>query len=233
MLRTFFLFLTFSLGQSHFANAASDTDSAIALYNAQDYHAAFSAFERLAETDPVAQYYLANMYAGGQGAEPDKEKSFQWFLMSAIQGHSKAQFKTGLAYNEGFGTKKDPATAISWFEKAAVQGSPEAQFYLAVAYQQGELVEKDLVKSVKWLKLAAKQGIPEAQHNLANFYNQGLGVRQDSELAFAWYSIASLSGNEQAETSQQILSSKMTQHELDQAQELAKKIYTRMQESLK
>ncbi|MFK8068579.1 MAG: tetratricopeptide repeat protein [Gammaproteobacteria bacterium] len=233
MLRTLFLFLLFTIGQSHLANAADDTESAIALYNAQDYHAAFSAFEKLAETDLVAQYYLANMYAGGQGTEPNKEKSFHWFLMSAEQGHPKAQFKTGLAYNEGFGTKKDPATAISWFEKAADQGVPEAQFYLAVAYQQGELVEKDLVKAVKWLKLAAKQGIPEAQNNLANFYNEGMGVRQDNELAFAWYSIATLSGNEQAEINQQMLSAKMTQQELDQAQKLAEKIYSRMQESQK
>ena len=137
----FLLFILF-IFQPILTNAAdqlnNNTAAAIELYNSQDYHGAFKAFEELSNTDPVAQYYLANMYAGGQGTEPDKEKAFQWFEKSAEQGHAKAQFKTGLAYNEGFGTKKDPSKAITWFEKAADQKIAEAQFYLAVAYQQGE-----------------------------------------------------------------------------------------------
>lgn len=230
MQQKLFLFLILFLGLFNLAYSADNIKSAIELYNTQDYDAAFGAFEKLANSDPIALYYLANMYAGGQGTEPNKEKAFQAFLMSAEQGHAKAQFKTGLAYNEGFGTKKDPSAGINWFEKAAEQDIPESQFYLAVAYQQGEIVKKDLVKAAKWLKRAAKQGIPEAQTNLGNFYSKGLGVRQDNELAFAWYSIAALAGNEQAESSQQILSTKMSQEELDQAQKLAKKIYTKMQE---
>jgi|GEM_PF-5040118 len=229
------LFITFQSLIAHAETQAltqlsAETASAIDLYKSQDYRAAFNAFEKLAnnDSDPVAQYYLANMYAGGQGTEPDKEKAFQWFKTSAKQGHAKAQFKTGLAYNEGFGTKKDPAKAFKWFEKAANQGVAEAQFYLAVAYQQGEVVQKDLIKAAKWMKLSAKQGIPEAQINLGNFYTEGQGLRQDNVLAFAWYSIAALSGNEQAETAQQMLVTKMTQEDIHEGEALAKKIYKRM-----
>ncbi len=207
------------------------TTAAIELYKSQDYRAAFDAFSALSDDDPIAQYYLANMYAGGQGAEPDTEKALKWFIASAEQGHAKAQFKTGLAFNEGFGTKKDPAAAINWFIKAADQGIAGAQFYLAVAYQQGEYVKKDMLKAVKWMKQAAKHGISEAQTNLGNFYNEGIGVRQDNELAFAWYSIAALSGNEQAEQSQQVLVTKMTPEEVKEGEALAKKIYSRMTSS--
>ncbi len=212
------------------ATDKTDTETTIELYNSQDYRAAFTAFEQLAENenDPVAQYYLANMYAGGQGIESNKEMAFQMFYRSAISGHAKAQFKTGLAYNEGFGVKKDLSEAVRWFEQAAEQEVPEAQFYLAVAYQQGEVVQKDPIKAAKWMKAAAKQGIPEAQTNLGNFYAKGLGLRQDNVLAFAWFSIAALSGNEQTEISQQMLVTKMTQEELKEGEDLAKKIYRRM-----
>ncbi len=226
-----FFFLSSQLMLLHAESQLSpETASAIDLYKSQDYHAAFTAFEELAnnDSDPVAQYYLANMYAGGQGTEPNKEEAFQWFKISAQQGHAKAQFKTGLAYNEGYGTEKDPAKAFTWFEKAADQGVAEAQFYVAVAYQQGEVVQKDLIKAAKWMKLAAKQGIPEAQTNLGNFYSEGLGLRQDNVLAFAWFSIAALSGNEQAEIAQQMLVTKMTEEEVHEGEALAKKIYKRM-----
>ena len=211
-------------------HASDETSAAIELYNSQDYRGAFTAFEQLADDDmdPVAQYYLANMYAGGQGTEPNKEMAFQMFYTSAISGHAKAQFKTGLAYNEGFGTKKDLSEAVRFFELAAEQEVPEAQFYLAVAYQQGEVVQKDPIEAAKWMKAAAKQGIPEAQINLANFYSEGKGLRQDNVLAFVWFSIAALSGNEQAETSQQMLVTKMTPEELQEGEALAKKIYDRI-----
>lgn len=224
-----FLFLI-AFTSSLIVYAESDIDAAITLYNSQAYQNAFAEFEKLAaNNDPVAQYYLANMYAGGQGIEPDMEKAFDWFRKSADQGHAKAQFKTGLAYSEGYGIKKDPVEAILWFEKAARQDIPEAQFYLAVALQQGTEIKKDLVKAARWMKLAARHGLPEAQTNLGYMYSEGQGLRKDNALAFAWFSIAALSGNEQAEINQQQLSTRMTTEELEEGERLAKKFTTKSQ----
>jgi len=99
------------------------------------------AFERLKvlaeQGDVDAQYALGNIYFSKIGAgitktedAYDREKSFQWYLRAAEQGHPYAQYEVANAYANGgkaYAVEKDKAQAIEWYKKAANQGVSEAQ----------------------------------------------------------------------------------------------------------
>lgn len=69
-----------------------------------------------------AQYYLAIMYAEGDGVNVDKRKALYWYIKAAEQGYSEAQYNLGLIYLQGDGVKKDIAIAKKYFTQACSLG---------------------------------------------------------------------------------------------------------------
>ena len=68
--------------------------------------------------DSVAQYVLANYYAG-------KSQLFEamgWWQRAAEQGHAPSQYNLGIAYFRGQDAPKDVDKAMSWWRRAADQG---------------------------------------------------------------------------------------------------------------
>ncbi len=101
-------------------------------------------------------------------------------------------------------------------------GVCDAQCILGDMYDLGEGVPQDDVEAVKWYRKAAEQGHAEAQHNLGIMYDLGKGVPEDKVLAYMWRNISAASGHEKAKKSKEIVSRKMTQEQIAEAQKLSR-----------
>lgn len=121
----------------------------------------------------------------------NRSKGFQWYLVAANKGLSKAMDNVGLCYYLGRGTDKNIEKAKVYFEKAAEKEVADAQFTLAVIAED----EGDDRKSLKLLMAAAEQNHPQALNRLGDVYTQGLlGVETDKERAFEYYERAAEAG---------------------------------------
>jgi TPR repeat protein len=110
--------------------------------------------------DPVALFALGVDYQFGQnGVEVDLEKAASLFLLSASEGHAKAQNRLGVCYANGTGLPMDEKAAVKYWSLAADQGDTHAQFNLAYFHEAGKggLV-KDFAEALRLYRLAAAQG---------------------------------------------------------------------------
>jgi TPR repeat protein/outer membrane protein OmpA-like peptidoglycan-associated protein len=174
-------------------------------------------FEMLTEQahrgDKLAQYHLANFYAGGRGVEQDFSQAFYWFKKSAEQGLGEAQLLVGLSYFIGMGTEKDRSEAAKWFEKAAEAGSADATYQMGLVYLLGAGRPRNEEKGLEYLRDAARLGNQEAldfferaaeqndtmaQLFLAQLYTYGAGVQQNATKAMNLYQQAATAGDSDA-----------------------------------
>jgi len=147
----------------------------------------------------------------------------------AEQGIAKTQYNLGVMYQKGEGVPQDYTEAMKWYQKAAEQGHAEAQYNLGVMYNKGEGVPQDHTKAAKWFRKAAEQGHADAQYFLGAMYGTGQGVPQDSVLAYMWLNLAAarFSASEGEKRGMvilngEIIASKMTPEQIDEAQRLAR-----------
>ena len=70
------------------------------------------------------------------------------------------------------------------------------------------------------MQASANQGYVEAQSNLGDLYYQGLGVMQDYAMAYLWWTLAGLNGANDIEHKLSDLSSKMTEPQIREAEQL-------------
>lgn len=151
--------------------------------------------------DPLAQYDLAIIYAGGRGVPKDTAEATQWFRKAAGQGHAPAQYELGLCFKHGRGVPKDEAEAVKWFRKAAELGNVSAQLLLSIAYKCGKGIEKDQEESLRWLRKAAEAGDARAQHRLGLEYFLGRMMPRDFAEAAKWVRKAAEAGHVDAQSS--------------------------------
>jgi TPR repeat protein len=119
-------------------------------------------------------------------------KAFEWFMVSAKQNHTQAEYYVGLYYQNGKGVEQNIDHAIHWYEKAAVKKDKNALYHLAMILIK--LPDKDYPTIAKLLEQAANLNHPNAQYNLAVMYHKGDGVEADPKKAFFWYEKASDAG---------------------------------------
>lgn len=122
----------------------------------------------------------------------------------------------------------DYAKAAKLYRPLAKKGNAEAQFYLGVMYANGEGMPKDAAKAVEWYRQAAEQGDASAQRLLGVMYSTGLGVPQNNKLALMWINIATENnadgkGQEGSAKLREMVVKQMTDNQISEAQELAKK----------
>lgn len=122
--------------------------------------------EQAAESEPMAQYRLADLYARGNGVAANPVKAANLYLAAAAASNRLAMYQLASAYAAGIGVKQDDAAAAHWFQLAAEAGSTDAQFNLAVLYERGAGVPQSMVQAYKWYAVAASQGDPEAKGRL-------------------------------------------------------------------
>ena len=90
-------------------------------------------------------------------------------------------------------------------------------------YEYGQGVTQDYKEAVKWYRLAADQGNADAQLNLGSMHANGQGVTQDYARAHMWLNISASSGHKNAEANRNIVAKKMTQKQIEKAQEMARR----------
>ena len=58
--------------------------------------------------------------------ERDLEKSYHWYLESAISGNPRSQYQVAMMLSEGIGVEKDKSQGLYWLSESAKQGHPYA-----------------------------------------------------------------------------------------------------------
>jgi TPR repeat protein len=95
-------------------------------------------------------------------------------------------------------------------------------------HEKGRGVRQDYPTALMWFRKAAAQGYVGPQSNLDLMYERGRGVRKDLVRAFMWYHLAAamLPGNDwkAALERRDQLRSHMTAPQIEQAQELARRL---------
>ena len=139
------------------------------------------------------------------------------FIVFAVSANAGPIEDSVAAYD-----RKDYVTAAKLMRVAADQGNALAQFNLGFMYEQGQGVTQDYKEAVKWYRLSADQGYASAQNNLGLMYDKGQGVTQDYARAHMWLNISASSGHKNAEANRNIVAKKMTQTQIEKAQEMAR-----------
>ncbi len=197
-------------------------DKAVQAYDRGDYSTAFRLFSELSEQgDPHAQFKLGFMYEKGHGVTQDHKEAVRWFRLAAEQGYPGGQFSLGRCYYDGRGVPQDDKEAVKWYRPAAEQGDPRAQVNLGRYYAK----VRNAKETVKWHRLAAEQGNPDGQVGLGYCYAFGLGMPKDYVLAHMWFNLCAANStgetHEIAMRERDIVASKMTQAQIEEAQRLA------------
>lgn len=156
-------------------NPDYDPDNSIAYY----YGAA-------QQGDSYAQYEIGNDYH----CDKKYSEAFEWFMKSALQGHTLSQFKVANMYDKGQGVEEDEAKAIKWYRRAVEVGVGEAAEKLADL-----CLNKDVKEAVKWYKQAATRGTCDAGYKLGEIYWNGLGVEKNKKEGIKWYKLAAKNGS--------------------------------------
>ena len=136
--------------------AVSDVDAGNAAYGKGDYKTALLLLRPLADQDDAsAQSIIGEMYYHGRGVLQDDSEAIRWFRLAARQGDDPARFHLGVAYAGGHGVPQDYSEAAKWYLLAADRGYAPAMYNLGLAYTTGEGVSPDNVRAHMWFNLAA------------------------------------------------------------------------------
>lgn len=162
-------------------------------FNSGDYVEAYEQLDPLAdEGDPVAQFYLGNMFLNGQGVPLDELKAVEWLRKSAQQGFLSAQrHLASIYYNGLLDVPPDLQKAAKWHRASAEQGHAVSQLALAAMYAEGKGVDQDLAESEKWMVKSAEQGELEAQLILARAYVEERVFGFNAQQSSRWLRVAS------------------------------------------
>ena len=150
-------------------------------------------------------------------------KDMKNILAGALNGNADAQYNLGIMYASGLGVIQDYNEAVKWFRLSSSQGNAQAQEIYGLMYASGRGVTQDYEEAVKWFQLSADQGDANAQYNLGVMYANGQGVTQDDIKAHMWLNISAMAGNEKAKTARDIVAKKMSQTQIEKAQEMARR----------
>lgn len=87
-------------------------------------------FNELMQLAPQEDIYVLNFvgsaYYWGDGVTQDRQKAFEYYLISAQKGNPETQYKIGNCYETGQGTDQNIDQAIFWYQQSAAQGYPDA-----------------------------------------------------------------------------------------------------------
>jgi len=187
----------------------------------QDYTEAAKWYRKAAEQGlDDAQNNLALLYQNGEGVPQDYTEAAKWYQKAAEQGNADAQNYLGILYDTGNGVQENPLKANELYRKAADQNHAWGQRNLGVMYYYGKKgIPINYEKAAYWYRKAAEQGLDDAQKSLAKMYAKGKGVRQDLIQAYVWFRLGC--GDKYSKAFEEV-KSKLTQTQLEQAEELVK-----------
>ncbi len=127
----------------------------------------------------------------------NKQKSFEFYKLSADGGFPEAQYKMFICYLNGIGTFKDINKAFAYCKLAADQGHNLAQFELALMYKDGKGVKAQPKCAFNYFKKCVdeKKYSWKALIELADCYFYGVGTVKNLDEAFKYFKLAENSFN--------------------------------------
>lgn len=175
--------------------AHSDFESGQKAYANGQHREAFLEWEIDANRgNPVAQFFIANMYAAGEGVDQDFEVANGWYEKSAEQGHVESAVRLATNYRLGQGFDEiNHHKATKWLYMAAEAGHPIARFDLGEMFLYGDSKNQLYpapYHASQWFHLASLDGIALARFKLSQLYFAGEGVDQDDVKGMVWLSLA-------------------------------------------
>ena len=151
---------------------------------------------------------LGFLYREGIGVEKNINKALSYFIPSAAEGNSFAEYNLGYLYSNGIGMNADPEKAIEYYTRAAEKGDPFAQNNFGIEYSKKKdgYFGYNREKSIFWFEKAANQGNSRSQLALAALFRDKAKWTVDTvkkqqyfEKAFHWLKRASECGNARAQ----------------------------------
>jgi TPR repeat protein len=139
--------------------------------------------------DASAQFQLAvqlHDLDNSTAAEGERKAAFVWYKKAADQGHTEAEFCTGVCYSYRLGVESDPEAAVRYLRKAADKNHTWAQVKLAECYESGHGVPKDEKQAFEWLSRAANRDNLSAIYKVSTMYSRGEGVVSNNAKASIW-----------------------------------------------
>ena len=127
---------------------------------------------------PVAQAHLGAMHELGRGVTENDAEAERWYMLSAEQGFSPAQYNLGTMFRErgqqyseySHESRKWHKESVGWIELAAEQGNSNALMVLGGMYEDGLLVTEDHETALSLYNLAAELGDMHSMHMLGSLY---------------------------------------------------------------
>jgi len=153
--------------------------------------------EAASRGDPIAQFHMSELYAGGRGGVSKNESAAAALLQkAALQGYSRAQHKLGNAHFSGVGVKENETTALQWYLAAAKLNSTFAAYSAGRMLEYGFGAAKDDAAAALWYEKAAGDSfehMPDAADRLAGMLFKGVaGMRRNEQEALnLWRQAAS------------------------------------------
>ena len=122
------LLLTCAVGLTLATPASADLAGGLEAWSQGDFETAMAELvPAAAEGDADAQELIGVLYALGLGVEQDRAKAFEWYMVSAENGHAGAQSGVGWYYEVGLGgVPIDLVKAHMWYAVSAVGGDVDA-----------------------------------------------------------------------------------------------------------
>ena len=97
------------------SSARADLQAGIDAYLDGDYAVALTNLTPAAEAgDPIAQYFLGEMYLQGKGVNQDFAQAAAWYEKAAVGGHTDAQAAIGSLEMLGLGVPRHPTSGYFW-----------------------------------------------------------------------------------------------------------------------
>jgi TPR repeat protein len=192
-------------------------------YDRNEYQAAISAFKDAADGgDQRAIFMLAVMSEKGQGVKKDFNEALVLYKLAATKGSTHAQHELGRIFSEGINVGKDIYESLRWFKMSALQGSRYAQIKIGDIYVKGDGITRSYEEAIKWYRLAALKDDKSAQTKLASSYLKSSDLPNDILNAYMWFTIAASEIDSEALATRELVSSKLTLQEMEQAQRMAR-----------
>lgn len=191
----------------------------------QDYARAAALFQAAAEQGlAVAMGNLATMYENGFGVPLDEALAADLYRRAGRASNAEADI--GLRPGAVFDTRLVPPRrddeTLAQLRQGAERDDPLAQFLLGwLLLQQEGLSQPERLQAAELLRAAADAGYPPAMANLGLMYIEGRALPQDYVLGYMWLVLAATAGQEEAAALGAVLSMRMTQTQVAQAQERA------------
>lgn len=128
---------------------------------------------------PLANYQLGEYYR--KYYRKEKVLQFEYYLRSAEQNFSPAQFRIGLYYSLGIGIEENLIKSFDWTLKSATQGYIEAWKEIASMYWIGRCVEKNISMALEWYQRGVDRGDLFFQYCIAHIYKESEDISKIKE----------------------------------------------------